>query len=450
MLSSFRLAIASRVAVIVIQFFANWSIPDHDAGVFVSPKPYASNVTICDRIIDTGLGGFRRWDAEYFLHIAEHGYSYENTLAFYPLYPFVVRYATYALRALSPLDVVCADRNQLLLVSIVLNVIFFAKAANTLYGLTLDVFNNNRRVARIAVTLFCFNPASIFFSAPYTESLFCWLCFSVMLNCRRKRFAAAVIPLAASIMCRSNGLINFGFAVFYLVERMRLDLALLIKCALKLVAMSFVAAGSFFIVQIYFYLLYCTEYRAEFAPHIIAYARENNLFAIGDVNRTAVQSTWCHNSIPVSYGYIQSTYWNVGLFNYYKLKQIPNFLLAAPVVFTILSNCGKYFAKNTRVALTFGLVAFDGTTTNQYVFILHAFALAVFCALFVHVQVATRMLASSSPCLYWFVATHAAKHQKSLGEIQWTESRAGKTIVAWFGAYYCIGTILFCNFLPWT
>lgn len=441
------LAIVSRIILISIQFVANWLIPDHDAGVFISSPLYGPNETICDRIIDAGLGGFRRWDAEYFLHIAEYGYTYENTLAFYPLYPFAVRFATYAFRALWPFDG-CAERNHLLLIAIVLNVIFFMKAANALYTLTLDVFND-RRTARIATTIFCFNPASVFFTAPYTESLFCWLSFSVMLESRRNRFAAAAIPLAASIWCRSNGLINFGFVAFYLIKRTQCNLPSMVTSALKSICMAAVAVGAFFVVQVYFYMLFCTDYRVDLPLHLLKYARENNLVTIGAVNRSAAHSPWCRNSIPISYGYIQSTYWNVGLFSYYELKQIPNFLLAAPILFIILLNCWRFVAKNPRVAFTLGLVPFKGVDTNQFVFIVHACALAIFCALFVHIQVATRMLASSSPCLYWFAASHFSD-RKSVGEMFRTQSWSGRAIVAWFGAYYCIGTILFCNFLPWT
>ncbi len=37
--------------------------------------------------------------------------------------------------------------------------------------------------------------------------------------------------------------------------------------------------------------------------------------------------------INLAYGTIQSVYWNLGFFNYYELKQIPNFILAFPAIF---------------------------------------------------------------------------------------------------------------------
>ncbi len=34
------------------------------------------------------------------------------------------------------------------------------------------------------------------------------------------------------------------------------------------------------------------------------------------------QRPWCDAAVPNLYGYVQSHYWNVGLFRYYELKQV--------------------------------------------------------------------------------------------------------------------------------
>lgn len=35
---------------------------------------------------------FRRWDAVYMIHTAEHGYAYEHVVAFYPAFPLIAKF----------------------------------------------------------------------------------------------------------------------------------------------------------------------------------------------------------------------------------------------------------------------------------------------------------------------------------------------------------------------
>jgi hypothetical protein len=46
-----------------------------------------SDSTQRDLSIQWLVGGLARWDARHFLHVAEFGYTWESTLAFFPLYP---------------------------------------------------------------------------------------------------------------------------------------------------------------------------------------------------------------------------------------------------------------------------------------------------------------------------------------------------------------------------
>lgn len=442
------LALWSRAAILVLQFFANLLIPDHDADAFKSPKPDGHPNTLGQQVIDVLFGGLRRWDAEYFMHIAEHGYTYENVLVFYPLFPFTVRYATLAIQSILPFE--CEFRELGLVVAIVLNIIFFVLAANALFELTAHLLAN-KRFARIVVVLFCINPASIFFTAPYTESLFCWLSFSVMLNCAKYRFARAMIPLVFVMWCRSNGFVNFGFVLYYMLhkafssQRKFTNILFTIPKAAIFTTIAVIAFGA---VQLYYSFLFCTDHKYPVNDNLRNYAIDHNLKVPGQPK----QIVWCSFRIQLSYSYLQEQYWNVGFMNYYEPKQIPNFLLATPILLFILYDAIQ-FARRIIILLPFSINwTFWNENSWRFVYIVHSFALCVFCIFFVHIQVATRMLASASPCLYWICAQYFYKEnsQNHVLMLSKPKSITTKFIRTWFIAYIIIGTTLFSNFLPWT
>lgn len=449
-----RLAILSRVLIIFLQAISNYVIDDHDAGVFISPKsppPQSTAGATCHSLIDTLFGGFRRWDAEYFLHIAEHGYTYENTLVFYPLFPFCVRYITYAIQQLVITDG-CAFRDLSLAVAIVLNICFFIKAALVLHQLTIEIFSNHR-LARIVTTLFCFNPASIFFSAPYTESLFCWLSFTVMLHCSRGHIWSAILPLSLGLWCRSNGILNFGFILYYVIRdfwtKNSRKFSSLLKAFLKVLASAHITCAAFAIVQVYYFSLYCEGSQFEMDKSVLNYGQQNGYILPGHN-----KAVWCSFAIPFSYSYLQNYYWNVGFLQYYELKQIPNFLLAAPILCTIVSHSIHFLITNPKVTLYLGIMnsKMQSQKSHQFVYAVHALALSLFCISFVHIQVSTRMLASSSPYIYWICAQHFHRenHQNSSKAFLQPKARITQFIKIWFLGYFIIGTVLFSNFLPWT
>lgn len=451
-MSTTQNAIASRVVIVLLQLVANHLIPDHDAGVFVSPNAKNVSDTSADRVIEFTLSGFRRWDAEYFLHIAEHGYIYENSLAFYPLFPFVVRTTTEAFHFLLP---EAQLRNQLLLIAVILNVLFFILTAKILHRLTLKVFNRDVHFADATVLLFCVNPASVFFTAPYTECLFTLSTFSLMLCFAERRFICGLISLMASIACRSNGTLNFGFIAYYLLRDVIYSdqnvFCALIKNGLKWIVSLIAGLITFFVIHNYFFHLFCSPHTSiAMEPHIITYATDNHFVVAGTFNRSTIsnQSPWCHYSVPISYGYVQSHYWNVGFLKYYEWKQLPNFALAAPIMIFIPWNCIKFILCHPRISWSLGLSRTPDS--ERLVYIAHAIFLSIFCIFFVHVQVSIRMIASSSPCLYWFAAEYALKHiqRKNITKTAILTNR--KELFAWFFGYFVIGTILFCNFLPFT
>ncbi len=93
----------------------------------------------------------------------------------------------------------------------------FVGAAVALHALTLRVTKRDDLAAASAL-LFCFNPASVFHSAVYTESLHALAMFAGMheISHRRPWRATACFTVAAAT--RSNAILSIGWGVFLLAR----------------------------------------------------------------------------------------------------------------------------------------------------------------------------------------------------------------------------------------
>lgn len=460
-------ALISRLILFAMQCIGNNFIPDHDAGVFLAART-PINESWCNSIIDYGFSGFRRWDAEYFLHIAEHGYTYENTLAFYPLYPYIISYTTALLEMVVPESFDCATPHLLLLVGSLLNVVFFCLAAITLFELSTVVLGEKKKAA-IAVFLFCYNPASIFFSAVYSESLFALLTFTTIWLCMLEYFYLASIPLALGIVCRSNGTINIGFLLYLFAKRVfvRQEMKDFLEQGQKMLVILVSIALMFISMQYSIYEMFCTNNKANFSEIIIEHAGKNSYVLAGKREEYKTASPWCDQPFASSYSYVQKHYWDVGFLNYYQWKQLPNFLLATPILCVFICFSVRYFKRNLHLVKRLGFRRPSGAPQaavdeKLFVFVVHGMFLTVICILFVHIQVSTRFLASASPLLYWIgsqyfsveISKKNAKKGLHLTNIICTifrnKSLSNKILLVWFGLYFFIGTLSFVNFYPWT
>ena len=180
------------------------------------------------------------------------------------------------------------------------------------------------------------------------------------------------------------------------------------------------------------------------------------------------------------YSFVQEKYWNVGLFRYYEWKQLPNFILAAPVlccsimaVYTwIKINWERYvkqnnikekrgngyilqfvrwsifslqlFASDPNGADTLVMPSTDIETTllGDPILLGHYAVLAVSTMIglsVAHVQITTRMIFSTCPALYWYLVVIISKR-----------GRFGDAVVLWCILYIALGLIMHPNWLPWT
>lgn len=174
-----------------------------------------------------------RWDSFHFLHIAQHGYVYENEWAFLPGAPFVVRISANLLRFLFS-----SQSNPLIAGALAA---IACDTTCTLYQLTLHHLGSPTLAYLTALlSLMPSNPATLYF-VPYTEPFFTYLSYkgksaskslmyldehlaqTGMLCCAQKRWMPAALLFALAGTFRSNGVLLSGFILWGLLVQQFLE-----------------------------------------------------------------------------------------------------------------------------------------------------------------------------------------------------------------------------------
>ncbi|KND00381.1 GPI-anchor transamidase GPI18 [Spizellomyces punctatus DAOM BR117] len=372
------------------------------------------------------LAPFVRWDAVYFLKIAEAGYTYEHEFAFFPGLPLLMR----ALSAILP-SCGLERRTILMLMGVTISNVAFVGAAVVLYRLGCRLLNE--RLAFTAAILFCVTPAGLFMSAIYTESLFALLSFIGMALIVDRRYMLAAIAWALATAVRSNGIVYAGFFAWSLIilplqNGAKLSVACSLGRVFQTLILCTVVAAPFLGFQYYAYHLFCGGHpQQELRP-------------------------WCMNAVPSLYNFVQKEYWNNGFLRYYRPQQIPNFVLAAPIFTISVAGIREYVKHDPLrfVSIGFRRSTRNGNGTNWVIFSSHLLPyvylwtfLTFYCATMMHVQVVVRFF-TSMPCVYWFAAYLV------LGNVEGRRqgSQWGKAILTYFVLYGMVTTVLFANFLP--
>ncbi|KAK4286886.1 hypothetical protein Pmani_040027 [Petrolisthes manimaculis] len=462
--------------VLVWQAVSNFLIPDHQADAFVSPEDPNLHTSFMDRAVKVLLGGLVRWDAHYFMHIAQYGYTHENTLAFFPLYPLLVRFVATILGV--PLRFVCNHYSVLLVSAVLVNMYLFVKTAIVFHKLSIVVLRSEVLAYRAAL-LFCINPASVFFSAPYSEALYAFVTFSALLVNETRGTSLAALPFGLASATRSNGLVNVGFILykklqdcsnyFYTIRNATTDTGHLSLVLVLLLTFNYTLIPLFVgcvlvllpfaLFQVWCYLRYCQEEGTipALAPHLEMFVRSNFLHS-PDLG----EAEWCYSFPPIAYSHIQDKYWEVGFLRYYEVKQVPNFVLALPVVMLIICHAALYMVDNPQVCWGLGIHTSKWEHTNGhprregggggrarrqqqqqqqhqqqhswpdkginswrvFSYTAHSLVLCAFCVLCIHVQVTTRLLCSSCPVVYWFAA-HLLSDQPKTPPLQHQQRKGG-------------------------
>lgn len=137
-------------------------------------------------------------DANWYLGIAENGYEHRtfdadkpHNWAFFPLFPLVVRIASYVTR-------------EFVLTGVTLSHIFFLLALFLMHR-TCRLFGQTESDANRSIFYLAFFPVSYFFSLPLTESLFLLLTVSSFFFAKRERWWPAGVAGALASATRASG-----------------------------------------------------------------------------------------------------------------------------------------------------------------------------------------------------------------------------------------------------
>ena len=157
---------------------------------------------------DVLLSPLARWDAVWYLSIAHSGYGHAaGPTAFFPLYPLLVRGGA-ELGGGSP--------GALLVASYVVSLGALLGALVLLYRLV--ALELGRQAARTTLLLLCVFPGSLFFGAPYSESVFLLASVAAFYAARTGHFAWAGLAGGAAAATRSAGvLLLLPLALMYVI-----------------------------------------------------------------------------------------------------------------------------------------------------------------------------------------------------------------------------------------
>lgn len=385
--------------------------------------------------ISNGIESSIPWDGVYFMRIAQCGYESDQIFAFFPLLPAIMRGCGEVFRVMYRILLhqdASMEHMRLVfgLAGFGVNMMAFCGAALCLYRLG-NMVVKDKDVVALSVLLFCFNPASVFYSAVYTESLFAfctWMGLIRVLESQRT-YWGGVFWFALASSLRSNGILAIWFLVYEWMRNMPLSNQRLVYFAKTLIGSGIV----------------CIPYLGMQAYGYISFCRQGH-----------ESPEWCDSGLPSIYGYVQNKYWEVGFLNFYeKLVRLPFVVQSLPVIALSVAACWTWTYASLKRACSLGFVSLQPDEIRNIrsrvkhscciieprvgPFVYHLALMTAVATLVMHVNVATRFL-SSNPLIFWYAAQRILNGSYSQSFLIWL----------WFLSYILIGTLMFGNFYPWT
>ena len=195
--AAWRVFVSTRLAVLLVAIFAALSFGPATGGLAEINAARFDEPALTRPIAEPLLAPLARWDAVWYLRIADSGYGDSAPrAAFFPLYPLLIRSIA------APAG---GSEEALLIASYAISLAAFLGALVLLHRLvSLEL---GRQFATPTLLLLALFPAALYFGAPYSESLFLLLSIGGFYAARTGSWAWAGACAAAASATRSAGLL---------------------------------------------------------------------------------------------------------------------------------------------------------------------------------------------------------------------------------------------------
>ncbi|KAF8601352.1 hypothetical protein BDV93DRAFT_558438 [Ceratobasidium sp. AG-I] len=257
----------------------------------------------------------------------------------------------------------------------------------------------------------------------YAEPFFAWSSFKGMRAYHSRRYFSAALYFASTTSFRTNGILLSGFILYDLIARPVLaETISTISKATRTTSRSafkaFLRATRHISPLDTVYSLFLTVLvLLPFVAHQYAAYATFCIEPTATTTDSLYPRPWCASRRPLIYGFVQSHYWDIGFLRYWTIAQIPNFLIAAPMLVLVGGSSawflwlavgvfGKRAGGEGRVNSSKSN-SVEGSFLSPVMvlmllpYALHALALSMIPFTSAHVQIALHVLPAATPWAAW-------------------------------------------------
>ncbi|CAE6361242.1 unnamed protein product [Rhizoctonia solani] len=418
-----------------------------------------------------------RWDALHYLDVALSGtYTYEHQYAFSPGVPIILRlahtgkelvYNLVSSPSLLRLTNIQLRSTLVELVNAFLVAMLAVQPGLALYDLTERITHSREFSFLTLLVHVILGAPPVIIRSAYAEPFFAWFTFEGLSSYHQQKYLAASLYFGLATAFRTNGIILPCFLVYGLLVQPLFSGLLTNLKNYPSARLADLPKGLYNIFRelnctrtIYCLILVIISLSPFIAQQYIAYIT---------FCQPPSPRPWCSSRVPLVYSFVQSHYWDVGPWRYWTPAQIPNFLLAMPILTLAFSSVALFFMvanrairpKQKMLDSSSDLALSPSMMLTLLPYAIHALVLSLMLFIAAHVQIALRVLPAGTPWISWAGASLIIQSVKHRGDVAERKESSGANSrggswwpflsnlwLWWSVVWVFVSSVLWLAFLP--